>query len=242
MMVSYCVDWTNISPKEAIKLQNQLASKVKLVPIKGKIRYVAGVDLALLGPAYKWDKLIAGVVVYDMETGKVIERQNAIVSLNFPYIPGLLSFRETPGILKALSKLRSEVDVYMLDGQGIAHPRRLGIASHVGIIINKPTIGCAKSKLIGKPTSQLLDYKGSVVYLEDGGEIIGAEVRTKDKVKPVYISPGHLITMDESIEIALRVVGKYRLPEPTRLAHIYVTELSRKLCRGRPTENYETLF
>ncbi len=140
-----------------------------------------------------------------------------------PYIPGLLSFRETPAIIEALKKINKEPDVILIDGQGIAHPRSFGIASHIGVIYDKPAIGVAKSKLIGEFNS-IGDRKGEYSFLIYKNKIIGAALRTKNNVKPIFVSIGNKITLEKAIEITLKFCTKYRLPEPVRLAHIYVTK------------------
>ncbi|MDQ2753160.1 MAG: endonuclease V, partial [Bacteroidota bacterium] len=141
-----------------------------------------------------------------------------------PYIPGLLAFREVPALSKAWENLTRKPDVLVLDGHGIAHPRRMGIATHFGIALQTPTMGCAKSLLTGKYVEPGMEA-GSVSDLFHKDELIGKVLRTKKNVKPVFISPGNLITMDESLELIKQCVGKYRIPEPTRLAHLFVNEL-----------------
>jgi deoxyribonuclease V len=138
----------------------------------------------------------------------------------------LLSFRESPPVLEAWAKLKTEPDAVMFDGQGIAHPRRVGIASHVGLIIERPTLGCAKSVLVGKYEEPPLK-RGAWTPLVDKGETIGAALRTKDKVNPIYVSPGHLIDLAGAIELTLKCNGGYRQPEPTRRAHLLVNALRR---------------
>jgi len=146
-----------------------------------------------------------------------VDRSLVVTEVNFPYIPGLLSFRESPALIKAWEKIKIAPDVVMIDGQGIAHPRRFGIASHFGVLVDKPTIGCAKSLLVGvyeEPKGEA----GNFSYLYDSGEIIGVALRTRDNVQPVFVSIGHKITLDESIQIVMKTVRGYRIPEPTRLS------------------------
>ena len=162
--------------------------------------------------------IFAAAVVIDTSDFSIIETTTASRKVDFPYIPGLLSFREAPACIDAVEKLKTNPDVFVVDGQGIAHPRRLGIASHIGLLIDKPTIGCAKSRLIGtfdEPGSK----KGSHNPLMDSGEKIGEVLRTRTDVKPVYVSVGHKCTLDDAISIVLECTTKYRLPEPSRLAH-----------------------
>ena len=147
--------------------------------------------------------------------------------LTFPYIPGLLSFREAPACIAAVEKLKVEPDVFVIDGQGIAHPRRLGLATHLGLFFDKPTIGCAKSRLTGYFENPPLE-KGAYSLLKDKDEVIGAVVRTRTNVKPVFISVGNKCRLDDAIKITLDCTTKYRLPEPTRLAHQLVSKLKLK--------------
>ncbi len=160
---------------------------------------------------------IAGVVVWDVRTRQVVEQHVAYRPTRFPYVPGLLSFREAPALVAVLRKLRCEVDAFMFDGQGLAHPRRFGLACHVGLLIDRPSLGCAKSLLVGvcetpQPT------RGSTAPLEHRGERIGMVVRTRDGVKPVYVSVGHRLSLPAAVEITLACCDGYRLPEPVRLA------------------------
>jgi deoxyribonuclease V len=207
-------EW-DLSYKEAIEIQRRLASQVRFIAIKKKPKIIAGLDCAF---SKDGKRIFAAAVVIDMSDFSIIETTTASRKVGFPYIPGLLSFRETPACIDAIEKLKTRPDVFIVDGQGIAHPRRLGIASHIGLLINKPTIGCAKSRLIGtfeEPRSK----KGSRNPLMDSGEEIGAVLRTRTDVKPVYVSVGHKCTLDDAISIVLGCTTKYRLPEPSRLAH-----------------------
>ncbi len=208
--------------KEAVELQRSLSSKV-VREGSPYVRLIAGIDCS----ASKFGKVgFAAVVVLSYPELEVVEVASASGELNMPYIPGLLSFRETPLIIKALEKLRYDPDIFMVDGQGIAHPRRLGIASHIGVIFDKPSIGVAKSKLVGSFEEPGLE-KGSWSYLTDGNEVIGAVLRTRDRVKPVFVSVGHKVSLDFAVELVLSCCLRYRLPEPTRLAHIEVNRVRR---------------
>src|SRR5262249_6818561 len=170
--------------------------------------------------------LYAGVVVLRMADLGVIERRGVEFETRFPYVPGLLSFRETPALLKAFALLESEPDVVVLDGHGTAHPRRFGFACHVGLWLDRPCIGCAQSRLTG--TFKRLGQKAeSPVHRTDGTEIIGSVVRAKTAVKPVFVSTGHRINLDSAVQIILAARGRYRIPEPTRQADQYVNELRR---------------
>ncbi|MEW6518180.1 MAG: deoxyribonuclease V [Thermodesulfobacteriota bacterium] len=205
----------SVTPQQAIIIQQRLASVViRQCTNNRQLRLVAGVDAAFSADgAY----CLAGVVLWDVEQQAVIEQRLASRRLVFPYIPGLLTFREAPAMLAALRKLRHTPDVLMCDGQGIAHPRRLGIASHLGLLAGLPAVGCAKSRLIGvhaEPARQ----KGSITPLVDHGERIGSVVRTRDGVRPVFVSMGHLIDLPAAEQLVLACAVRFRLPEPTRLA------------------------
>ena len=204
-----------VAPKEAVALQKTLRTKIKLTPLEKPIRLIGGADVSMNLFATEG---FAGFVTLSYPECVLVDESVTKDKINFPYIPGLLSFREIPMLLKAWEKLKQKPDVIVVDGVGIAHPRRLGIATHLGLLLNRPTIGVSKNVLIGtyeEPEAT----PGSFTYLYDKDEIIGAALRTKLKVKPVFVSPGHLITLAESIDIIKNCIQKYRLPEPTRLAH-----------------------
>jgi len=197
-------------------LQRQLA---KQVISRGEIkapRYIVGVDMAA-GRADTGAR--AAAVVLSYPELKIAEVETVTGRLEMPYIPGLLSFRELPLILAACHKLSDRPDLIMVDGQGVAHPRRLGLASHLGIILDIPTIGCAKSRLCGS-CSLPAEEEGSHTQLTDKDGIIGAVLRTKSGVKPLYISTGHKISLDSAIYWVMQCCRGYRLPQPTRLAHL----------------------
>lgn len=204
----------SLSPKEAIALQKELAKNVRLVPLKQKPRTLGGADVSMNRFAKEG---FAGFVTLSEEL-EIVAESVVKSDIPFPYIPGLLSFREIPMLLLAWEKLQVKPDVLMVDGIGIAHPRRLGIASHLGLVLNLPTVGCAKSVLVGT-YEEPENVRGAYSHLTHKGEVIGAAVRTKPNVKPVFVSPGHLITLEESMELVLASVLKHRLPEPTRQAH-----------------------
>jgi deoxyribonuclease V len=220
MLVSNLHNW-NLSYAQAIELQKNLAPRVRFTPLKKPPRLTAGLDCAI---SKDGRRIIACVVVLRLPDLELVETSSAVRKSNFPYIPGLLSFREAPACIAAASKLKSRPDVFIVDGQGIAHQRRLGLAAHLGLFLNKPTIGCAKSRLVGtfdEPDGR----KGVYSLLEDRGEVIGAVVRTRTNVKPVFVSVGHRCLLEDAIEMVLRCTTKYRLPEPTRLAHQTVSKL-----------------
>ena len=202
-----------MTPAEARQIQNELRNQVISQDRFGDIKTVAGVDLG-----FKKDIARASVVVLSFPELQLIDGVLVESPVPFPYIPGLLSFRETPPLLKAFDQLNTEPDLIIADGQGIAHPRRFGIASHLGLILDRPTVGCAKSRLWGRH-KQPNDEAGSIEYLYDKGEIIGAAVRTRSNVNVVYVSVGHRISLDSAIWLTLACCRRYRLPETTRYAH-----------------------
>lgn len=216
MKMSPLHSW-QLSPKEAIALQKTLANQVVLhdsVPVPPRV--VAGVDVSYARIAGKFH---AAVVLLDYDSLEIMETAAASGEVNFPYVPGLLSFRELPILLQVFEKLETVPDVILVDGQGIAHPRRLGLASHLGLWLDLPTIGCAKSRLCGE-CEEPAAGKGAWTLLRDGEEPVGRVVRTKDRVRPLYISPGHRIDGRRAAEIVLQCGRGYRLPEPTRQAHL----------------------
>lgn len=210
----------DVTPAQAVALQNEWRSLLKIQP-PGTINTVAGCDISF----NKYSETIyAGIVVLELPSLKTIERTGVVTTAKFPYIPGLLSFREVPALLEAWQQLETEPDAVMLDGQGIAHPRRMGIGAHFGLLIERPTLGCAKSVLVGKFDDPAPE-RGNWSPMIHRGETIGAALRTKNRTNPVYISPGHLMDLPSSIELALKCDGGYRIPEPTRCAHLFVNEL-----------------
>jgi deoxyribonuclease V len=205
-------------------LQAELAGEVQLVPLERRPEVVAGLDCAF---SKDGERIFAAVVVLQLPGFEVLETAEATRKVAFPYIPGLLSFREAPVCIAAVEKLRKQPDLFIVDGQGVAHPRRLGLAAHLGLFFDKPTIGCAKSRLIGTYEEPPLE-KGSYTLLIDDNRqsaTIGAVVRTRTNVKPLFVSVGNKCTLDDAIEITLACTAMYRLPEPTRLAHQQVSRL-----------------
>jgi len=215
----------NLAPKAAIRLQDKLASRVRVERLKRKVRLVAGVDVAFGSDGAR---CIAGVVVYELDTSRTVEQTWAVRPVRFPYIPGLLSFREAPAALAAIRKLKHEPDLFIFDAQGLAHPRRLGLASHVGLLMDRPSIGCAKSRLCGAH-EEPPDQPGRFAPLIDQGRLVGAVLRTRVGVKPVFVSVGHRVTLDEAVHWVTTCATRYRLPEPTRRAHLLVTERRKTL-------------
>jgi len=216
-------DWTAVTPAEAVSLQQQLRSQIRIQPLTEPVRTIAGCDISF----NKFEETVyAGIVVLDLETLDTIEEAGVVSTATFPYVPGLLSFREIPSLLEVWQKLTIEPDMVMFDGQGIAHPRRIGIASHGGLFLNRPTFGCAKSVLVGK-YDEPAPERGSWSPMTHYRDLVGAALRTKNKVNPVYVSPGHLIDLETAINLTLQCDGGYRLPEPTRRAHNLVNALRR---------------
>ena len=214
MNIKQLHEW-NLSPREAIELQKQFAYEVVAEDAFSEpIKTVAGIDLGYDAAA---NLSRAVVVVLKFPELELIESAEAILPIQFPYVPGLLSFRETPVAVKALAKLKIAPDLILCDGQGLAHPRAFGIACHIGLIADVPTIGVAKSLLVGK-FENLGEKRGSVAPLIYKNREIGVALRTKNKVQPVYVSIGHRISLPTAIDYVLQCTPKYRLPETTRLA------------------------
>jgi deoxyribonuclease V len=204
-----------VTTARAREIQLELAARVSREGKAAGLRHVAGVDISV----NRWAKTGTGaVVVLSYPELELVEAEVVTDRLEFPYVPGLLTFREAPLILAACAKLRTRPDIVIVDGQGIAHPRRIGLASHLGLLLGIPTIGCAKSRLIGEyrePDAAA----GSFTELLDNGEVIGAVLRTRTGVKPVFVSVGHKLSLPEAVRQVLGCCRGYRLPEPTRLAH-----------------------
>ncbi len=207
-------DW-NVTPQQAIALQKQLAPLVSLADDFDVIRFVAGVDVGFEeGGAVTR----AAVAVLKLDTLECVDQAVARRPTSFPYVPGLLSFREIPAVLDALAQIRQIPDLLLCDGQGVAHPRRLGIAAHLGLITDLPSVGVGKSRLIGTHAA-VPENKGSWVPLFDKQEMIGAVLRSRDRVAPLYISAGHNIGLGSALMYVQRCLTRYRLPETTCWAH-----------------------
>jgi deoxyribonuclease V len=213
----------NLTPREAIRLQESLRERVELQDRFGEIRFVAGADMAF-DP--ETEVAFAGVIVYRFPGLEEVERRMARRQLRFPYVPGLLSFRESPVLLAAFARLRTEPDLILIDGQGRAHPRRFGIACHIGILFDKPTIGCAKSRLVGEH-QEPGKKAGSTTPLMLEGERIGVVLRTRDDVRPIYVTTGHRVSLDSAVGLVKQCVDGFRIPKPTREADHYVRDLRR---------------
>lgn len=203
----------DVPVEKAMAIQHRLASQVLLTWDERLVRMVAGIDVGFPG-----EKGRAAVAVLSFPDLQLVDSARAETGVPFPYIPGLLAFREGPVILAALERLSREPDLLIFDGQGLAHPRRMGIATHMGVLLDVPSIGCAKSRLVGTH-QQPGPRKGSYARLYDEGEVIGAVLRTRDRVNPIYVSIGHRIDLERAIDFVLRCCTKYRLPEPIRWAH-----------------------
>jgi deoxyribonuclease V len=205
--------WT-VTPEEAVALQRQLAPLVREEPLSAPLQTVAGVDMSV-----RADQVQAAVVLLQYPALAIIDQAIWQGKVEFPYVPGLLSFREVPAVLRALEQLGTMPDLIMCDAQGRAHPRRFGLASHLGVLLEWPTLGVAKSLLTGTHGA-VGATKGAHVPLRAGNETIGAVVRSRDQVNPLYVSVGHRLTLTEAIDITLACTTRYRLPEPTRQAHL----------------------
>lgn len=206
------INW-NVSPSEAIAIQNRLREQVKTTSAFGALHTVAGVDVGVKG-----DIARAAIVVLDYPALTPRDAGVAEVQVTFPYVPGLLAFREMPAVLAALERLTTEPDLFIVDGHGQAHPRRMGIACHLGVVLDKPSIGCAKSKLVGQ-YQEPPQAAGAWTELHDQGEVIGAVVRTRPGTTPIFVSIGHRIDLATAIAVVLECTRGYRLPETTRWAH-----------------------
>ena len=213
----------SVTPAQVIAIQKRLAGHVLRHRPTGRIRYVAGVDAAFPGG----DTCVTAAVVWDLRRAHAVEEACASRPLRFPYVPGLLSFREAPAILAALRRLKTPVDALMCDGHGLAHPRGFGLACHLGVLCDLPCIGCAKSRLVGDHAAPAV-VRGARVPLRHRGRVVGTVLRTKDGVNPIYVSIGHRMDLRAAASLALRCVTRYRLPEPTRLADRLVSRWSRK--------------
>jgi deoxyribonuclease V len=213
----------DLSPAEARRLQEELASRVVAGPVLdlSGVRHVAGADVSTQG-----ETAYATVVVLEFPGLSLVEVQGFEMPLRFPYVPGLLSFRELPSVVGALEKVETAVDALILDAQGLAHPRRMGLASHLGIFLDVPTVGCAKSLLVGSYREPDRE-KGSTADLVHRGEVVGRVLRTRDGVSPVYVSVGNRIDLGSAVNLVLACCTRYRLPETTRQAHNAANRLRR---------------
>ena len=231
----------NVSYKKAVEIQKRLEKSIILTCATKNFTFIAGADVSYLPertiqsgtrqkgfvePACrhssagtkKSEMFYASIVVFELKTMEMVEAVTASGKVDFPYIPGLLSFRESPILLKAFAKIKSNPDVIILDAQGIAHPRGIGLASHIGLLLDKPSIGCAKTRLIGD-YHEMGGEVGCYSHLTVQDKVVGAVLRTRKNVKPVFVSPGHKIDLNTSIDLVLKSCCGYRLPEPIRQAH-----------------------
>ena len=219
----------DMSYHEAVAIQNELRKKVSFAALKGKIKTVAGADASYDKHS---NRMYATIAVLDVASLEIVEQAAAEAEAAFPYIPGLLSFREVPVVAKAYEKLTLRPDVLICDGQGVAHPRRFGLASHLGLLFDVPAVGCAKSRLCGTHGPVGPDV-GDYAPLKLDGRTVGAVLRTRTGVKPVFVSVGHMMNLRGAIRMVLRCCAGYRLPEPTRKAHNLVSA-ARKQKTSRP--------
>lgn len=204
------------SIEEAENLQRLLSERIILSDRFSAIKFIGGVDTSFSRDG----RVLSVIVVMEFESLKLVTISYHLDTVKFPYIPGFLSFREGPSIIDAWEKIKIKPDILLVDGQGYAHPRHLGIASHIGVVLNIPTIGCAKSLLVGR-YEEPKPLKGSFSPILYKDELVGVALRTKDNTKPVFVSPGHMVSFESSIDIVLKSVKMYRLPEPLRYAHQY---------------------
>jgi deoxyribonuclease V len=219
----------SLTPREAMRLQEKLRDLVSLEDDFAPIRHVAGADLAF-DPTT--DFAVAGVIVYRFPEMEEVERRSARRKLHFPYVPGLLSFRESPVLLAAFARLKTEPDLILIDGHGRAHPRLFGIASHIGVLFDKAVVGCAKSLLVG----QYLEpgrARGATAPLLFKGERVGTVLRTRDNVKPIFVTQGHRVSLESALELVSQCLDGFRIPKPTREADHYVRGLRQAFPEGQ---------
>jgi deoxyribonuclease V len=230
----------DLSPRDAVAVQRELRERLVLRPPAGfAVRLAAGADVAVgsrlpdprRAPA---DRGVAGLAVLELPSLRPVEEVGAVVTLRFPYVPGLLSFRELPAVAEAWDRLATRPDVLVFDGQGYAHPRRFGLACHGGLLFGVPSVGCAKSLLVGRH-GPLAESRGATAPIVDRGEVVGMALRLRAGVQPVYVSAGHLMDLDTAVEVVRALGAGYREPETTRRAHRLVTRLRREGTAGEAT-------
>jgi deoxyribonuclease V len=228
--------YEQLTPAQAIAIHEHMRHNVNIQPLDTPVRIIGGADVSC--NKYE-DTVYAGIVLLKYPTMEVVGHASAISSTRFPYIPGLLAFREVPSLLEVWEKLDIKPDVLVLDGQGIAHEQRMGIATHFGQLANVPTIGSAKKPLRGKFTEPAnIAFAQSAIY--DGDEKIGIALRSKKGSNPIYVSPGHRVSMEQSIQIIQTCIRGYRIPEPTRQAHNFVNQVRR--AHGQSTQGQTSMF
>lgn len=214
----------DLSPSQAVELQRSLAEQVDVRSPLAAWDLVAAADVSYR----KFDpQLFASVVVWSVSANRIVESASIMAEARFPYVPGLLSFREAPAILQAFKKIRTQPDVVLVDGHGLAHPRRFGVACHLGLWLELPTVGCAKTRLCGSYREPRW-ARGSLSPLRIGDECVGQVVRTRAGVRPVFVSAGHRIDLASAVRVVLSTCRRCRLPEPSRWAHQQVNEARRK--------------
>jgi len=244
-------EW-DVTPSRAREIQETLRKLWTGEDLLPRIRLMAGLDAsfvvvgsqALKKRPNRWgvlrdaNRAIGCVVTYRYPEMEEVERAFAVLPLEFPYIPGLLSFREIPVLLTAFAKLKQMPDLLYCDGQGYAHPRRFGIASHLGVLLDRPTIGCAKSLLVGThgPLGEEAGSRAAIVDEKARGERIGTVLRTRDEVRPIYVSQGHRVSLESAVRFTLQVCDGYRIPRPTRDADHFASETKGKLLSGQLSE------
>lgn len=212
-MIAKLHNW-NLTPDEAARVQSELRSRLILTWDERPVTTIGGVDISI-----KTETARAAIVILRYPELTPLEAVIADAPLVFPYIPGLLAFREGPSVLAAWNELKNKPDLLMFDGQGIAHPRRIGIASQMGLWLERPSIGVAKSRLYGRHEEVGPQRGDRADLIDKQGNLIGTVVRTREKTNPLYISPGHLMDVEHATEFVLNCSAGYRLPEPTRWAH-----------------------
>jgi len=214
----------NVTPREAMEIQTRLGAQVSLIPSRERIRWVGGADVSY---TREDDRLFGAMVVLSFPDLAVVDEAWQMDRVRFPYVPGLLSFRECPILLQVVKRIRCRPDVWIFEGQGIAHPRNLGLASHMGLLLDRPSIGCAKTRLVGAHRPVGL-RRGDRETLTLDGRVIGAAVRTRSGTKPVYVSPGFRVDLEGAIKMVLETSRPYRMPEPLRQAHMLSNRVRRE--------------
>jgi deoxyribonuclease V len=225
--------YKTIAPAKAKELQNKLRKKIEIAPLNNEIQTVGGADISFNRGS---DVMHAAIVILALPELKPLACCTVSDETTFPYIPGLLAFREMPVLLKAWNKLKTKPDVLIMDGHGLAHPRRMGIATHFGIEVDHPTMGCAKNILTGTH-GELGTKKGEYANLVDGDDIVGMALRSRTNVNPIYISPGHKLSFEDVYSTAMKSLTKYKLPRTTRLAH----QWANKLRKGEAEEGFYSM-
>jgi len=209
--------------KEAREIQCQISSLVKLKSCKGNFRLIGGIDTA-----YKNDRVVGAICIMEGGSYEIVEKVYGIIDKGFPYVPTYLAFREVPAIIRAFDRLKELPDIFLVDGHGICHPKGVGIATHIGVLIGIPTIGVAKSRLVGNfvmPSNKKGKYEPIILH----NNTVGFVFRSRDNVKPIFISPGHLTDLNCIIGIVEKSLKKYRIPEPLRYAHIFAEEMKKEV-------------